>query len=260
MTFAVGSIGACGIHGNHTGFAYPCGVTVAEITALLMGAAALAGLWLKHRETGSRETASQVESISRLLADLKSAHDQIDMYRDQLESSRDQEDDCQDRLTDERRKHAATMAELGLAVQKCAKLEAALPSLQIAAKIEKLSPGVRRVLDKCRDGIVLSSIAEEGRFVYVNRTFADAIGRTVEEVITAGWKSLIHPADMPDTTATESLAWIKGGEVVNRYRHSNGSYVQLRWHFTNYEEGLSLCIVWFERRRGDPSPIVTAES
>lgn len=226
-------------------------MTFGEIAALTMGAAALIGLFFRHRETKASESAAEVESVSRLLADLKSTHAQIDAYRDQLEASRDQEDDCQSSLQNERRKHAATMAELGVVIQKCAKMEAATPALRIAAKMETLSPSLMQVLDKCHDGIVLSSIAESGRFVYVNKTFANALGMTPEEVLKAGWPSLIHPDDVPNTESVESNAWIEGGEVVNRYRHVNGSWVQMRWHFTKYESGDAFCVVWFERRKTD---------
>lgn len=233
-------------------------MTVPEIAALVMAGVALAGLYFQRRKVAAEEDFSAIANISRLLADLKSAHDQIDLYRDQLESSRDQEDDCQSRLMDERRKHASTVTELGMLVHEIATLKSAMPALSIADKLQKIPSSLKRVLDKCHDGIALST-RNDGELVYCNATFCAALDMTEAEILKVGWRALMHPDDMERALTQEAKAWNDLGQFVGRYRHRDGSWVTMRWHFTQYEDGYAFSVVWFERRRTD-MPVMSGEA
>lgn len=218
----------------------------AEVAALVMAVVAVAGLWINARKATAETTAQSVEALSALLKDFAA-------LRDQLDAAEDSEEDCQAKLDEVKRTMAKVAAKLSETEIERDRLRVAAPALAVTAKIAHRSAAVRKVLDACRDGIVLSEI-DGGVFVYVNRAFAAALGLEPEEVLAIGWRELIHPDDLHAAESTEGEAWSKGGETSNRYRHRAGYFVRMRWHFTAYDDATALSIVWFERRRTDPAP------
>jgi PAS domain S-box-containing protein len=187
------------------------------------------------RRSWSEADAAAARTTSTLISD-------VNALRRDLNETRQREDQCRERLD-------AAEDALAKMVERVAVLETTTPMVMVALKLQAITVHLARVLNKNRDGLVLSVPAEEGRLVWCNTAFASALGMTCEEVIATGWRALIHPDDREVTDANETRAWQRGGEVVNRYRHKLGHYVTLRWFFAPYDEGSSLSVVWFERRR-----------
>lgn len=72
----------------------------------------------------------------------------------------------------------------------------------------------------------------DGYFKWVNSTFADVLGWTVDELLTSPLIDFIHPDDVVSTNrAIESM--VKEGKNLfhfeNRYRHKDGSWLTLSW-------------------------------
>lgn len=217
-------------------------MTGAEIAALVMAGVAAAGLIVNARRTTADTATAAVSALADILAEVAT-------LREQVETSKDQEEDCRARMEDAKRELATVMRALAATRKSRDDLQSAHPIMLAAGKIGSRSESVRKVLDACRDGIVLSE-KSGGRLAYVNRAFASALGLTPDEVLAIGWRELIHPDDLAATESAESEAWSGGGETENRYRHRIGYFVKMKWHFTDYDDGHSLSVVWFERRRG----------
>lgn len=217
-------------------------MTVAEFGALLAAAAALGALYLQIRRAPGERAKLSGETGSTLAATVGSLIADFETLRAQLAVSRKTEEDCKRQL-------AAAHAELTAVIDRLTMVEAAVPSLVIASKLSRMPESVARVLNRLRDGLVLTMPSEGGRFIWCNEAFADALGMTPHDVIATGWRALINPAYLEATEEVEGIAWSQGGEIVNSYRHRDGHYVQCRWFFGPYEEGASLSVVHFERRR-----------
>ncbi|MGF1659721.1 MAG: PAS domain S-box protein [Rubrimonas sp.] len=71
----------------------------------------------------------------------------------------------------------------------------------------------------------------DGRFLRVNRAWADALGWPLEELTGARYLDFIHPDDVERTLA--EMERLRGGggvaDFVNRYRRADGSYRWIEW-------------------------------
>lgn len=211
-------------------------LTLTEVLAIATGIAVLAGASTSFLVYRVQSRTSKVNIITGLL-------DNVAKLRDALAASILREEECQKRLDD-------NDTEFSRVWERLLRLEVA--RLSIAGKLSPASfESIRHVLDAIRDGVVLSVPSDAGRYVYVNTAFASALGMTVEQVVASRWQELIHPDDLAAMEVAEGDAWSSGGQIVNRFRHADGHYVSLRWHFTNYDEGAALSVVWFDRRTHD---------
>lgn len=179
----------------------------------------------------------EADLIRGLLAD-------VQQMREELDALRVREAECQKRLEENN-------AEFYKFSNRLMWVETLLPMTLVSAKLRNSFDTTRTVFDACRDGIVITAPSDGGRFIYCNPAFAAALGMEPGDVIATQWQQLVHPEDVDETTRAEGDAWTAGGTIENRYRHADGHYVPLRWHFTNYDDGASLSIVYFERRRTD---------
>ena len=127
-------------------------------------------------------------------------------------------------------------------VERIAHLESALPAVLFSASLEHLSTEQLDVIDESSDPMVISTPMDGGQFLFVNRAFARALGRTKEEIVSTGWRKLIVEEDLDQTLKAEASAWSGPGRVVNRYLHANGSPVTFRWIFPRYTAGVALSI------------------
>jgi PAS domain S-box-containing protein len=124
-------------------------------------------------------------------------------------------------------------------------LRAAFPAAAVALRLQSLTADLYDVLDKLSP-LVLSSPADEGRLVFVNLQFAQALGRSRDEILNSGWRALIHPDDLASATGAEAAAWDRAVRTVNRYRHADGTYRVLRWWASRYLQGVAVSAVRFE--------------
>lgn len=145
----------------------------------------------------------------------------------------------------------ATCEQLADLIARVTFIEMALPAVVISSKLKTRTESMLRVLNRCRDGIVLTAPSNGGAIIWCNESFAAALGRTPDDVVTRGWKALVHPGDAESTSTAEASAWSGGGEIVNRYLHSDGHWITMRWHFTLYEDGFAFSVVHFDRRNPD---------
>lgn len=105
-----------------------------------------------------------------------------------------------------------------------------------------------KFLDLFAEPLTISSLVQGGTFTWVNAAFCLVMERTMEECIAAGWRGMIHPGDIPDTTKQETGAWdepIWG--FVNRYLSKSGKVVWFRWYCLSYEDGLTLAMARIEK-------------
>lgn len=222
-------------------------LTVAELVALAGAAVAAIGTLTNWRKSRPETEARATDALSRLLGDFNT-------LRDKLEASEDSEEDCQSKLAKMRAELAECMTRLARINERRESNESGRPYLALSEKVMRVSLSTQRVLNACRDGIVISDRRENGKFRFVNAAFARQLGRTPDEILRIGWQALIHPEDAEAALEVEGDAWADGGETKNRYRHADGTYVTLLWHFSNYEGGAALSVVWFGKTRTTLAP------
>lgn len=182
------------------------------------------------------------QALSRLFTDFNT-------LSEQLKRSEAKETEARATLQELRIECDRYAKELRAAAERIVVLRSAMPMVTVGEKLSRMTTSTRDVLNACRDGVVVTSQSNRGQFVFVNTAFAQALGMSAEDLLVTNWRELLHPADVESTLNAESNAWSEGGIVTNRYRHKDGHYVKMQWHFTNYSEGGSLSIVWFDRRR-----------
>jgi|GEM_PF-5401512 len=127
-------------------------------------------------------------------------------------------------------------------IARVAHLEAALPAALLSSNLDSLSLEQLEVLDESTDPMTISTPTNGGQFLFVNRAFCEALGRSKEEILALGWRGLIVEEDLPQTLRAEASAWSGPGRVINRYRHADGSLVTFRWIFPRYTAGVALSI------------------
>ena len=91
--------------------------------------------------------------------------------------------------------------------------------------------------------ICISSI--DGYFKKINQCFCDLLGYTSEELLTKPYSYLVHPDDI-EGLERETLTLghnTTTKDYSNRYRKSNGAYIELRWIAATIAEGLAICTV-----------------
>jgi len=72
--------------------------------------------------------------------------------------------------------------------------------------------------------------SEEGDIIAASNGWADAIGRTSEELANCCWKCMVHPDDAESTA--EAVRQMHDDDIfgfVNRWVHVDGSFVTLKW-------------------------------
>lgn len=209
--------------------------TVSDVATLL---AAIGG-WLAagisffkargDRLTGNAATEVSFGGVARgLLADVAS-------LSERLKESEAHRDTCTKEMA------AAAIREAAL-FARVARLEAALPLALAADRLEDLA-SIGYVFDQLADPLIITSAAKDGMIVWCNAAFAAALQLTREKVIATGWKELIYPPDLEDTSVIEATAWdvpVEG--FVNRYKRADGTLVRLRWYAAPYRAGVTLAI------------------
>jgi PAS domain-containing protein len=117
--------------------------------------------------------------------------------------------------------------------------------------------GLGEAFDHCDNGIVFSLSENGGTWTWVNRVMCEQLGLSRDEVLSLGWRSLIHPDDLSDAAAVESKAWDSSvAEYVVRYRRSpsiGGGYVRTRWWCPAYRQGRTVCVVKFGSVENEPT-------
>jgi PAS domain S-box-containing protein len=135
--------------------------------------------------------------------------------------------------------------EVGQLRDELAMMRATFPAVGVGLRLQNLTADLYDVLDKLSP-LVISSPADEGRFVFVNAEFARCLGRSRDEILSTGWRSLVHPDDLECAVGAEAAAWDRAVRTVNRYRHADGTYRLLRWYSTRYLQGVAVSAVRFE--------------
>jgi len=102
------------------------------------------------------------------------------------------------------------------------------------------SPDLLALLETSGD---LFSIARaDGRFTWMSDGWADALGHSIEELLSVPFLTWVHPDDADATTEVfASLLGEVSARVVgftNRYRHKDGSWRWLQWNAYRHEDGL----------------------
>lgn len=105
-----------------------------------------------------------------------------------------------------------------------------------------------RFLDLVADPLTITSLVHGGTFTWVNVAFCAVMERTLEECVAAGWRGMIHPDDLADTSKAETGAWDEPvWGFVNRYLSKSGRTVWFRWYCLTYEDGLTLAMARIEK-------------
>ena len=91
--------------------------------------------------------------------------------------------------------------------------------------------------------ICLSSI--DGYFKKVNQCFCELLGYTSEELLDNPYGYFVHPDDIGGLEReSRTLGYNTTTEgYSNRYRKSDGVYIELRWITATIAEGLAICTV-----------------
>ena len=75
---------------------------------------------------------------------------------------------------------------------------------------------------------------ENGNLIQINSGAKNILGYEIDELINTSFLDLIHPDDIQNTI--DEMSKLANGEIVyyfeNRYRHKNGTYVNLAWSAT----------------------------
>lgn len=146
------------------------------------------------------------------------------------------------------RAQTAEAAQLRIEVQQ---LRSVAGRLSLAALRGLRTDALADAWDYSQDGIVISEANNGGTWLWVNDSFAKALGYGRNEVLDMGWRKLMHPDDQKRAQRIEGSAWT--GRVsgpVFRFRRSaatGGGWVQMRWYCTLYDaQGNTFCIVLIE--------------
>lgn len=78
--------------------------------------------------------------------------------------------------------------------------------------------------------IVFAS-AKDGKIKYASDAFVDELGMTIEDFRKTPFIEFVHPEDVEETLNEISLLDLGGktANFVNRYRRSDGSYINVSW-------------------------------
>lgn len=165
---------------------------------------------------------SVLEDVGKLKTSLRDADKVHGLLEERLLQSEEHEKECKHRL---------------------ARLEGILPFSLLSDRLDELS-SISDILDRCSDGIVITSPSNEGTFIWANLSFCLSLGMTRDELLQVNWKSLVHPDDVERTQNVEMQAWISPVEgFVNRLIGKSGRTTIYKWFSTQYKKGISISIV-----------------
>jgi len=110
--------------------------------------------------------------------------------------------------------------------------------MRIENDLKQSEERFRELIEKAGIGISIDDV--EGNLVYVNQTFADMHGYTIEEILAQSLQSLTHPDDVERAPGYHA-ARIQGQEAPSRYEfrgvRKNGSVIHLETDVVLLEEG-----------------------
>lgn len=207
------------------------------IAPLLVAASAAIGGYVALRKWRPDAIKAYAEATATLAKDNDTIRALLRACRESDERRADQVEDLRDEVAALRRINADNVARI-------AHLERGYaPALLSRLLDEADAHALEAVLDKVETPVTFSVSDGGGTFRLVNRSFAESLGRTKEEIIALGWRRLIHEPDLRRAEKTESKAWTGSLDgVVLRYHHKDGSLVTFRWFTTPYINGRCLAV------------------
>lgn len=121
------------------------------------------------------------------------------------------------------------------------------PAALIEEHLDDLN-GLRKLFDLLVDPVIVSTSEDSGKWIYINDAGCAKFQRSCDEIIEMGWRNLIHPDDLPDTSDVETRAWDEDvWDYVNRYVARDGSVVTCRWFCRKYakrkDRYMTICVV-----------------
>lgn len=207
----------------------------AGVTALAVALGALATAaagWLRSRGEVRRDDLREARrGRAAAAAAAATAYEELEKLRNQLSATREAEQECARRL--------------GEVQGRLARIEAVMPFLLVEHQLSNVS-WLSEILDAASDCWVIASSAAEGSWVFVNARLCVVLGLDRDQVLSAGWRGLIHPEDLVTTQVAEGRAWTGITRVVNRFRASDGRWAQMRWIAPSYASGVTVALARFE--------------
>lgn len=205
--------------------------------ALTGGVAVLKG-WLEARKARADAVVEEERTESTRLERARKAEDA--------------EDKCARELRAANARIEVLETQQGKNTEKLRLLELAAPRGWVMERLFQAGDTFEKIFDQGVDGFALSSSAAMGTLLWVSRSMCEWLGAPREEILRAGWRSLINPCDLEDAERSEAKAWHDPltGEVF-RYRvlggaHA-GSWAILRWFSFNYDQqGVTFSLIRFE--------------
>ncbi|HEY9669251.1 MAG TPA: CHASE3 domain-containing protein [Coleofasciculaceae cyanobacterium] len=103
-------------------------------------------------------------------------------------------------------------------------------------KPAQLEPELQHFFNHSPD--LLCIIKPDGTFGRLNPAWKNVLDWTPEDLRSHPWINWVHPDDVEASLSAMQLAQESQSSFVdNRYRHNNGSYRWLSWHFSRSEDG-----------------------
>ncbi|QLD87503.1 response regulator [Natronomonas salina] len=108
---------------------------------------------------------------------------------------------------------------------------------------ERLAEYSFRAMETAREGISLIDV--DGRFVYVNRAYADFVGYDREDLVGRHWEELYQDADLEDVYDEVLPAVRQDGEWEGEhvYLRADGSTIPVDHALSYCEEGVLVCLI-----------------
>ena len=85
----------------------------------------------------------------------------------------------------------------------------------------------------------------DGYFKKVNQCFCNLLGYTSEELLANTYSYFVHPDDIVGLNRESATIGTNTTtkDYSNRYRKSDGEYIELKWIAATIAEGLAICTV-----------------
>lgn len=183
----------------------------------------LSSLRSQLRHTDAESTASEVATSTTLF-------DQVETLRSRLLVS-------EDRAGKAERENAELR-------DRISRLERVMPMALIADRITADLDDLAALFDLSGELWFVTSSDAEGMFVWCSSAVCRVLGRQREEVVSIGWRRLIHPEDLAEAERAEASAWDRRvWGHPNRYQKADGTYVRFRWYCPRYASGTTLSLV-----------------
>lgn len=128
------------------------------------------------------------------------------------------------------------------AVARIGRLEAAFPFAVLGEQLESDLASFFDLFDSASDCIAVTSPADRGTLLFVNRRFCEVLQRSKEEILSLGWRGLIVEEDLKATEEVESSAWeVPVVAFQNHFRRQDRAIIKLEWHAKTYgSRGIAL--------------------